>query len=65
MVVAYHRLQIPLRGDTIHFQPLEHVTSITFTRGKAFPSLGNGVVESEAALKTNVEVAEVVIISLT
>lgn len=60
MVVAYHRLHIPMHGDTIRFQPLEHVTSITFTRGKAIPSLGNGVVDSEAS-KTNVEVVEVII----
>jgi len=57
VVVAYHRLPIPLRGDTTNFQPLEHVTPITFTRGKVAPSLGNGVVDLEA-LKTNVEVAE-------
>uniref|UniRef100_A0A7I4AZ48 UDENN domain-containing protein n=1 Tax=Physcomitrium patens TaxID=3218 RepID=A0A7I4AZ48_PHYPA len=58
IVVDYHRLFIPMRGDTIQFQPLEHLSSVTFTRGgKAMPSSGNGVANLKTC-KSNLEVAE-------
>lgn len=58
VVVGYHRLRIPMQGETIHFQPLEHLTSITFTRGsKAIPSLGNGELDLKPS-KSNLEIAE-------
>lgn len=61
VVVGYHRLRIPMRGETIHFQPLEHLTSITFTRGGgAIPTLENGVPNLKPS-KSNLEVAEVII----
>ncbi|KAG0558563.1 hypothetical protein KC19_10G038000 [Ceratodon purpureus] len=58
VVVGYHRLRIPMQGETITFQPLEHLTSITFTRGgNAIPTLENGVPDLKHS-KSNLEVAE-------
>ncbi|KAG0611477.1 hypothetical protein M758_7G143900 [Ceratodon purpureus] len=50
VVVAYHRRRVPMRGDSIHFQPLEHVSPITFSRA-------NGVVDFKNC-KTDLEKAE-------
>lgn len=58
VVVAYHRLPVPARGETVQFQPLEHLSPISFTRGgKAIPSLVNEVVDLKAC-KSNLELVE-------
>lgn len=60
VVVAYHRLPVPARGETVQFQPLEHLSPISFTRGgKAIPSLVNEVVDLKAC-KSNLELVEVI-----
>ena len=55
VVVAYHRLHVPMRGDSVHFQPLEHVSPITFNRW-------NGEVDFKNC-KTDLEKAEVITLS--
>ena len=37
VVVAYHRLPLPSRGDTIQFQPLDNSATIEFTRHGGIP----------------------------
>lgn len=59
VVVAYHRLPLPLRGDTIQFQPLEHLSPIEFTRrGGISRSLPDAAVDLKTC-RSNLELAEV------
>ncbi|KAH8959275.1 hypothetical protein BDL97_06G070700 [Sphagnum fallax] len=60
ILCAYRRLPVPMRGDTIQFQPLEHLSPITFTRpGNLSTRVTGGGVRDLKACQTNLELAEV------
>ena len=58
-MVAYHRLPLPSRGDTIQFQPLDNSATIEFTRHGGIPgSLPDAAVDLNPC-RSNAELAEV------